>query len=117
MNIVINETSATETLSIIDPNTGIDYIQDFIGNTGALKDGQFTYDDDQDAYLCDQETFNWWSAVVDANQTLENRIHTLVNEHGSEAVYDIINEAGNFDLEDHAANINQVLDDAFGTEE
>jgi len=117
MKIRIVEKSASETLSIIDPRSGCDYITDFIGNTGALADGQFTYDEDQDAYICDQDTFDWWERVVNDNQELEDRIYDLVNEYGSEALYGVINDAGNFELEDHAASINQALDDAFGTEE
>ena len=117
MNIIINQTSVAKTLSIFDPKTDIDYISDFIGNTGALTDGQFIWDDDRDAYLCDQDTFDWWEKVVNDNQELEDRIYALVNEHGSEEVYAVINDAGNFDPEDYAANINQILDDAFGTDE
>lgn len=59
MKIIIKETSVTETLSIIDPKTGIDYILDFIGNTGAFADNQFNYDEEFDAYICDQATFDW----------------------------------------------------------
>lgn len=114
MKIIIKETSAVETLSIIDPKTGVDYISDFIGNTGALIDGQLEWDEDRDAYVCDQETFDWWDTVVTANQSLDDRIHELVKEHGSAAVYEVINSAGSVDLEDHAANVNQALDGAFG---
>ena len=113
MKIIIKETSAVETLSIIDPKSGVDYISDFIGNTGALNDGQFEWDEDRDAYVCDQETFDWWDTVVTANQSLDDRIHELVEEHGSEAVYEVIRAAGSVDLEDHAANVNQALDEAF----
>jgi hypothetical protein len=114
MNIIISGiTPANKTLSIIDPKTGIDYIQDFIGNTGALIDGQFNYDDDQDVYICDQNTFDWWCKVASDNQILENRIYELTKEHGSEAVYAVIYDAGTNDLEDHAAYVNQALDQAF----
>lgn len=114
MNIIISGiTPVNKTLSIIDPKTGIDYIQDFIGNTGALIDGQFNYDD-QDVYICDQNTFDWWCKVASDNQILENRIYELTKEHGSEAVYAVIYDAGTNDLEDHAAYVNQALDQAFG---
>lgn len=117
MKIIIKETSATETLSIIDPKSGVDYISDFISNTGALIDGQFEWDEDRDAYVCDQDTFDWWSVVVTTNQALNDRIHDLVQEHGSEKVYEVIHAAGSVDLEDHAANVNQALDEAFGSAE
>lgn len=115
MKIIIKETSAIETLSIIDPKSGVDYISDFIGNTGALIDGQFEWDEDRDAYVCGQDTFDWWSVVVTVNQELNDRIHDLVQEHGSEKVYEVIHAAGSVDLEDHAVNVNQALDEAFGS--
>jgi hypothetical protein len=114
MNIIIKETAATETLSIIDPKTGVDYIIDFIGNTGALRN-EFDRDEERDVFICDQETFNWWYTVVTEHQALENRIHELINEHGSEAVYDVVHAAGSVDLEDHTGNVNQALDEAFGS--
>jgi len=115
MNIIIKETNAPETLSIIDPKTGVDYITDFIGNTGAL-DRDFEWDDDRGAYVCSQETYDWWEQVVSDNQALEDRIHTLAQEHGLDAVYEAIADAGYVDLEDHAVNVAQVLDEVFGQE-
>jgi hypothetical protein len=114
MKIIIRETNHHETLSISDPRTGIDYTSDFIGNAGALIDGQFEYDDDQGAYVCDQGTYDWWQKVLADNQALEDRIYELVHEHGSDAVYAVVNDAGSTDIEDHAANVNQALDEAFG---
>lgn len=116
MNIVIKETNARESLEIIDPRTGVNWIQDFIGNAGALSDGQFEWDDELDAYVCDQETFDWWQKVVEENQELENRIFELEDKHGREAVYAVITDAGSNDLEDHARYVNQALDEAFGDE-
>lgn len=117
MKIIIKETSAVETLSIIDPKSGVDYILDFIGNTGALIDDRFEWDEERDAHVCDQETFDWWDTVVTANQSLDDRIRELVKEHGSEAVYEVIHAAGSVDLEEHAANVNQALDEHFGSAE
>ena len=117
MKIIIKETSAVHELSIIDPNSGLNYISDFIGNTGALFDGQFEWDYDLDAYVCTQETFDWWDTVVTDNQLLNDRIHDLVQEHGSGTVNKVVYEADTIDLEDHAASVNQALDEAFGSAE
>ena len=122
MNIIIEKTCENKTLSIIDPDSGVDYIADFIGNHGALSDGQFTWDDERGAYVCDQDTFDWWDAVVKANQALDDRIHDLVQEHGVEKVYEVANEAGGIGcfttpssvVFEVAANVNQALDEAFG---
>lgn len=108
MNIIIKETNAVETLSIIDPNSGVDYIYDLVA-------GQIDWCEDREAYICDRETFDWWDAVVTANQSLDDRICDLVKEHGTDAVYKAIHAAGSVELGDHAANVNQSLDEAFGT--
>lgn len=112
MDIIIKETGARELLEILDPNTGVDWIQDFIGNYDAFSDGQFIWDEEQDAYLCDQVTFDWWAKVVADHELLENRIFELYKEYGDK-VYDVIIDAGNVDLEDHAAAMNAALDEAF----
>lgn len=115
MKIIIKEKSENKTLSIVDPRSGVDYILDFIGNAGAFVDGQFKQDDERDAYICDQATFDWWDAVVTANQALNDRINALAQEHDYETVYKVIYAAGSVDLEDHAANVNQALNEAFGS--
>ena len=113
MNIFIKDTNKQTNLSIIDPHNGSDYIQDFIGNTGALSDGQFTWDDEQSAFVCDQLTFDWWEKVVNDNQKIEDRIRALVDKHGSESVHAIVHSVGNCDLEDYANLVNTELDNAF----
>lgn len=114
MKIIIKETGATETLSIIDPVSGVDYIADFVGNTGAFIDGQF-FDNDNDELSCTQDTFDWWSRVVDENQELNYRIQDLIKEHGQDAIYDAIAGAGDVDLGDSAGSINQALDEFLAT--
>lgn len=116
MNVIIRETNERHTLSIIAPDSGIDYVQDFIGNTGALIDGQFVYDEDVEAYTCDPDTYEWWSKVCADNEALEERIYQLKQEHGSDAVDSAIGNSALCDLEDLAASVNTALDEAFGEE-
>lgn len=114
MNIFIKETSQTETLSIVCPKSGVDYTADFIGNGGGFLDGQLAWDDERSACVCDQETFDWWDKVVSDNQELENRIFDLVQKHGFDAVYAVVNESSSVDLEDLAKAVNNGLDEIFG---
>ncbi|AKG37826.1 hypothetical protein VK70_17120 [Paenibacillus durus ATCC 35681] len=114
MKITIKETGKSEALSIIDENTGVDFIQDFIGNYGALSDGQFTFDEETGTYIADQDTFDWWDKVVTDQTALEARIAELKEEHGYEAVDEVVNEATSVDLEDLAAAVNKALDEEFG---
>lgn len=115
MEIIIKETGVTETLEIIDPTTGVNYIADFIGNTGALIDDQFEYNDETDEWSCDQDTFDWWNRVIDENQKLNYRMQDLISEYGQDAIYDAIAGAGDVDLEDYAGSINQALDEFLAT--
>lgn len=112
MNILIEKTQKIETLSLIDPKTGIDYIADFIGQYIDTMD-EFCWDDENNAYICTKESFLWWSKVVADNQALEYRIHYLKEKHGYEAVETVINNAGSVDLDDQANNLNDALDSAF----
>lgn len=40
MKFYIIETKKTEELTLIDPKSGVDYISDYIGNTGAFLSGR-----------------------------------------------------------------------------
>ncbi|NUZ10172.1 hypothetical protein HUZ36_05205 [Pseudoalteromonas sp. McH1-7] len=119
MEIIIKETSAIETLSIIDPATGCCYIQDFIGNEDGLgsESHQFHYDDESGKYVCSQETFDWWSKVVNDNQALNYRIAELCEIHDAVDVYEVVNSNPSNDLEDLAYHVNACLDQAFGEEQ
>jgi len=44
---------------------------------------------------------------------LNDRIAELREEYGSEQVQEVLNAVGDYDLEDQAAAINEMLDEAF----
>lgn len=111
MNVIVN--GKQETLELVV--NGVNCTQDIIGNHGALSDGQFTYDEDQDAYVCDQDTFDWWDRVLTDQQSLENRIAELKEEHGFEKVQGVLDRVGHYELEDIAAAVNKELDETFNT--
>ena len=115
MNILIKETGERDIFTLIDPASNCCYVSDFIGNTGATINGQFTWSEQDDAYICDQGTYDWWRKVIDDQQALNWRIAELRSEHGQEAVHNaIVDYMGYCDLEDEAATLNAALDDAFG---
>jgi hypothetical protein len=114
MKIIIKESQEAKELNLIDPETNTNWIGDFVGNTGALEDGQFVYDEETDVYAADWDTYLWWEEVVAAHQDLDDRIHELKQKHGSNAVSKAIGDAGDCDLEDRAAAINGALDETFG---
>ena len=112
MKLFIKETSAIETLSIIDPRTGCDYIFDFVGNTGAF-DREFEATDENADFAISQADYDWWAKVGADNQALEYRIAELAAEHGYDRVVDVVASTGS-DLEDYAAAANAALDEEFG---
>lgn len=113
MELYIKDTGAIETLAIIDPKTGCDYIFDFVGNTGAF-DREFEATDNENAdFAISQADYDWWAKVVADNQALEYRIAELAAEHGYDHVMDVVASISS-DLEDYAAAANAALDEEFG---
>lgn len=84
MNVQIIETGARFTLSVIDPQTHVDWSQDLIGNAGAIGPGlrQFTWSADADAYLTDQATYDWWANYIDGQQQTNADIQALADATG-----------------------------------
>lgn len=79
MNIKIAESGQHEVLRITD-ETGVNWVQDLIGNTGALHDGQFTWSDENDAYLTNQATYDWWAKYIAGCNATDAEIDTLASE-------------------------------------
>lgn len=112
MKVTVNGTKQAE-LKIVDSRTGVNYVQDFIGNWGAFADGQFIHGEQSGTFACSQDTFDWWVKVLADQQQLDERIAELEDANGSDAVREAIGDAGNTDLECMAAEINNALDMAF----
>ena len=114
MKLYIKETGKIETLSIIDPKNGCDYIFDFVGNTGAF-DREFEKTDNENVdFAISQADYDWWAKVVADNQALEYRIAELAAEHGYDRVMGAVMGVSS-DLEDYAAAANAALDEEFGS--
>lgn len=115
MQIFVN--GSKKELDLINPENGANWISDFIGNTGAFEDGTFTYDEEKDAYIVSQDDYEWWEGIVRQQEELDERIYELKQEHGSEAVSEVVKDAADTDLEDRASAINAALDEAYGKAE
>lgn len=112
MDIIIKETGASETLEIVDYRTKVNYVKDFIGNSGDLNNGIFVYDEEQDAYICEQDTFDWWEKVLYDHQEVDDRIKEMSDKYGDPTIQNVINKANVFaDLEDQPDFINKALDE------
>ncbi|MDO4687085.1 MAG: hypothetical protein Q4A92_11120 [Corynebacterium sp.] len=113
MQVAIKGASFTTSLLLINPDTEVDYVADFIGNAGGLTNGDFVFDHEQDCYVCDRDTLEWWEQVISDQQQLAYRIHDLSRVHGEEPVRAAFAHVS-VELADEAAAINSALDDAFG---
>jgi hypothetical protein len=92
MQIFNTDTQAIETISITNPDSGVEFTRDLIGNAGGFDN--FGWDDDREMHACDQSTFDWWADVVGKYQVLEDLEHSLKQEHGSDAVNKVLEDSG-----------------------
>ncbi len=63
MEFIINGTNERKELHYIDARTGVDCINDVIGNSGAIGD-YITYDEDAGVYRINQEDYEWWDEYI-----------------------------------------------------
>ena len=108
MNIQIIETSARETLSILDPKSGMDFIQDLMGNHDALPD----YNDDLDAYEMTQADFDWWLDLTARYEKQDHRMHKIRKDADDRDAFDSAWESYNAsnDLDDLPSYMEQFCD-------
>lgn len=111
-------------LTLVDPNNGVDWVQDFIGNTGSFTtDGdepeqgmilaisnwtdeekeEVGYPVDVD-YVMSGDDFDWWNNIVNAQDEISELESELIDSSNREEYEDSINHN---DLEDE---INSALD-------
>lgn len=82
MNVQITETGERKQLAIVDAQSGVNWVADLIGNSGAMNDGQFVWGDEADAYLCNQETYDWWAQYIRDAEATEAEATALAGELG-----------------------------------
>lgn len=75
MNFLILETNDEVELRY-DCN-GVDALQDIIGNTGALRDGRVTWDEERGRYLITREEYNYWVDEVDTLEAIDEAIGSI----------------------------------------
>lgn len=63
MEFIINGTNERKELHYIDARTGVDCINDVIGNSGAIGD-YITYDEEAEVYRINQEDYEWWDEYI-----------------------------------------------------
>lgn len=72
-NVRINETGEMQNIGIIDAKTGLNWIQDFLGNNG-------THTDAEGIYHMDKADYDWWINIIDIVEDNDNRITEIERE-------------------------------------
>lgn len=90
MRVKIKETGEIKDLGIIDPKTGVNYVADFIGNTGALGK-EFLYNEDEEYYEALQDDVEWWENVIEAHEHIDD-VLMVMSEDLPEEIYDDIHD-------------------------
>lgn len=106
MKITIIETSEKEELKIIDPESGVNWANDLLGNHGALPD----YDDD--TYHMSQADYDWWDDLITDYQAADDILSDIMSELNEDdqdlankEIYEI-----DCDLADYHGMVNQFCD-------
>lgn len=98
---------AGQKLELIDTSTGMNYLDDFIGNNcpQIIKNNAISPID-----------FEWLSEIVADIQKVDWRIFRLVQKYGAEAVHSITSNVDPRDVSTYAERLNYALDERFGNE-
>ena len=109
MDITIIETNEKTELSIIDRKSGVNWVNDLLGNHDALPD----YNDDDGTYHMPQEDFDWWDNLIKEYQASDDRYYKILDQLKDPDYENMIAEFQNIncDLEDLPGYTNQICDE------
>lgn len=127
MKFLINETDERKELCYIDAATGVDYINDTIGNSGAIGD-YIIYDEDAEAYRINRADYEWWNEYITRAQEDAEELARLREEldqrdeyTGQSAIDSIISEYyAPIDMEsehDEWKRVFEIIREELGTDE
>lgn len=108
MQVKIIETGEKEELIIIDPENGVDWINDMMGNHGCLPE----HDDEADCYIMKKEDFEWWKDLTSEFQKADDRYYELLNSLNGENYNSLFESVQNInvDLEDFPRAVQEICD-------
>jgi hypothetical protein len=110
MKIKIIESQEVLELSIIDPRTGINWINDFCNSPEEFIPADI-YSETGEDYECTRDAFDWWLDVAKRYEKADFRLCDLQAEYGRDALAEFIEDACCCDLEDMSNYLNQAMDD------
>ena len=107
MEIKIKETGEIKELLLIDPATGIDWAMDL-----TATDDNITFDGE--SRVCDQDTFDWWNALIQEYQVADDRYYKLRQSLDEAARFELIRKvhlAEWHDIEYYPRVLSSILDE------
>lgn len=111
MKVLIRETGKLMQITLRNPQTGENMVEDFIRCYDALDNGEFVYSEHVNVFVTDLETFNRWDAMLEAYEKLQERYHAAIEQFGESAVLEAmrgtIHDSG---LQDEINAANAALD-------
>ena len=87
MKFKIRETGNIEELSYVDTDTGVDCINDVIGQACDF-DGYSEYDEELDLYHIGQDDFEWWKNHIDNLEKYDNAFKKFEEDLGKRYDFD-----------------------------
>lgn len=98
MKYIITGTNITGDMNLIDPETGTNWIADFIGNHS--QEETVTNEDNEIVFTTVQDR-DWWKDVVEAHDCLYQYQHVLNGIYGSDAINKVLSKVPCLDLDDY----------------
>lgn len=111
MNIMNTDTNKITTLSLTDPKTNIDMLQDY---APIKEDNNITYNKESEQYEADSSTIEWWDRLLSEYQTLENTMYSIKStggDYATEALDAILADALGYEFNDYAGYVLSAISD------
>ena len=110
MEIYNTDTGKTHTLRMIDPQTGIDFVADWMGR---IDSSDLFWNEEEDRLEGDSAEIDWWIKTQNDYQEMYDLIHELKEKHGSEAISAVLETIGDYEFELQAKETLSVLRSKF----
>jgi hypothetical protein len=111
MDIYNIDTGKTHTLRMIDPQTGIDFVADWMGR---IETSNLHWNEEEDRLEGDQAEIDWWIYQMGAHQAAYDHIAECKQAYGPEAVDDVLSQLEHCDFEQQPNQVIQALEARFG---
>lgn len=117
MEVRVAQTGEAFNLTLIDPKTGCEYTQDYIGNAGGFLNGDLYFNQEYNCYEGEKDAVEWWAKQISGQAAVNGRVQALIEEHGNDRVYLALQEANySGDFEHEPSESMAALDAEFGEE-